>query len=267
MNIQKEQDFSHIILTAEEERNAINYFKMLKARQMDEQERIVQRSLKIAEAQKPWTYDQLKADILKRAEALPFSFVIDRENERIFHLLCLYFSNDARFEEFTYTGGTGEQIPFKLTKGIALLSKTKGTGKSVLMQLFSRNKKRPFATLPTMDIAAEYKRHEEKALNLYSSTLYVAPNPNLFYCQHLGICFEDLGLEQVKNSYGNKSDVMLDILFKVYENGKLHGDYSAFHLTSNLTGDEFEARYDARIRSRMREMFNFLELPGKDRRK
>lgn len=263
----QEADFSHIELTDEEIKNAINYFKMLKQRQMDEAEKVNQRNLKIAKAQQPWTYDELKADVLERAEQLPFNFVIDKENELVFHQLCLYFSNDKRIEEYSYLSGTGEKINYSLSKVIALISKTKGSGKSILMHLFARNKKRPFFPISTLNIAAEFKRKPDSTVDTYSSTLRIAPNPSLFYCEYPGICFEDLGMEDVKNSYGNKVDVMRDVLFKVYENCQKLGDFSMFHFTSNLLGSEFENRYDERIRSRMREMFNMIELPGKDRRK
>ncbi len=39
------------------------------------------------------------------------------------------------------------------------------------------------------------------------------------------------------------------------------------HVTTNLSGDQIEENYGTRVRSRMREMFNMIILPGEDRRK
>lgn len=260
-------EYDGIELSEEEQLNAIRYFKMLKSRKISEDQRREEKRLKILKAQAPWTYDELKADVLTRAEALPFAFQLDRDNEKVFHILCLYFSGDPRLAQFGSKSGTGEFTPYNHKKGIALVSETKGTGKSILMQLFSRNKKRPFICIPTLDIANEFSKHQEAAIAQFSTFLYIPQQPVFFYCQNVGICYEDLGMEERKNNYGNKSDVMLDILFKLYEGGKKDLDWSGFHLTSNLNGAEFEQRYDDRMRSRMRQMFNFIELPGKDRRK
>lgn len=269
------EDYSHIELTEEEVQIALNYQRMLKARHLEQEDKQKQRAEKIRLAQQPWTYEQLKADVLLRARQLPFPFVLDVQNEKIFTLLCLYFSNDARFEEFALKlddlsihhqpAGDGFSF-FKLNKGIGLFSGTKGTGKTVLMDLFARNKRLPYISITTDQIASAYKRKGEDAIDVHSKLLHVGESASTFYYSHLGICFQDLGRERDKKNYGDHSNVMADILFRLEDNYKSTGDYSPFHFTSNLDGPGFEDRYDDAIRSRMRKMFNFIELPGKDRR-
>lgn len=261
-------DFSHIELTPEEERNALNYFRMLKSRQLDEEEEKRQRLLIKQKAQEPWTTEQLKADVLSRAAQLPFKFQIDKNNEHVFMLLCLYFSNNKEFEQFGIEDKSGKiVVPYSLKKGIALVSQTKGTGKNTFMDLFSRNKRQPFIGIETETIATQYAKKGEDTILLYSNTLPVSQTPSLFYFSKLGICFNDVGREVNKNHYGPAANVMSQLFFKLNTNGKNTHDWSGFHLTSNFIGDEFEKRYDDAIRSRMREMFNFIELTGPDRRK
>lgn len=270
------EDYSHIELTEDEIKQALEYKRMLKARAMDEEQLRQARIDKVRKAKEPWTYEQLKTDVLTRARQLPFPFVIDKDNTMAFEVLCLYFSNSPKFEEYALKlddlsihhkpAGDGYSF-FKLTKGIGLFSRTKGTGKTVLMDLFARNKKLPYISITTDQITFEYKRRGEEAINLYSRHLHIGEAASMFYHSYVGICFQDLGRERDKKNFGDHSNVMADILFRLEDNYKATDDYSAFHFTSNLDGPGFEDRYDDAIRSRMRKMFNFIELPGKDRRK
>ena len=41
---------------------------------------------------------------------LPFEFVIDKDNERIFDLLCMYFSGDERFNEQKIKYSDGKEV-------------------------------------------------------------------------------------------------------------------------------------------------------------
>lgn len=63
---------------------------------------------------------------------------------------------------------------------------------------------------------------------------------------------------------GNKSNVMADIIFGRYKNG-LVGDMT--HGETNLSVVQIEEFYGPRIRSRFSEIFNWIVLTGKDRRK
>jgi hypothetical protein len=81
--------------------------------------------------------------------------------------------------------------------------------------------------------------------------------------KRFGHCFDDLGEEAVKTIYGNKVNVMKEILQNQYER---FGN-TTIHLTTNLNGKDIEEQYGSRVKSRMREMFNWIELKGNDRRK
>jgi hypothetical protein len=273
---QQTEDYSHIELTEDEVKQALEYKRMLKARAMDHEQMKQQRIDKVRKAQEPWTYEQLKTDVLTRAKQLPFPFVIDKDNQLAFEMLCLYFSNNVQFEDYAlklddltiHYKPTGDGYSFfKLNKGIGLFSGTKGTGKTVLMELFARNKRMPYINITTDQITFSYKRKGDDAIEVHSRLLHVGEMAATFYHHHVGICYQDLGRERDKKNYGDHSNVMADILFRLEDNYKSTDDYSPFHFTSNLDGPGFEDRYDDAIRSRMRKMFNFIELPGKDRRK
>lgn len=240
---------------------------MLKATAMEEAEKKQQRINLKQRMQKAWTCEQLRDEVMFRTKQLPFEFVVDQNNQRVIDLLCMYFSGDERFnqEKFIYKDGTS--VNLNLKKGIGLISTKKGTGKTVLMSLFQQNKFRPYFQMETKNISAMYARKGEEAIDVHSELLRIPPHPDFFMFDQIGICFDDLGFEVSKNFWGSKSDVMADVLFSIYRKNQHRGNFNWFHFTSNLSGNDFEERYDDRIRDRMREMFNVLILNGESRRK
>lgn len=260
-------EFNHIELTEDEIEDALGYRRMLKARDIEDNQKKQERADKIKKWREPWTYEQLKSAVMNRAKQLPFEFEIDKDNEKVIHLLCLYYSGDERFNSETWTYSNGQVMNLSLKKGIGLISSKKGTGKSILTNLFQQNKYRPFLKIETKNVAAMYQKDGDKAIDIHSELIHIAPNPDFYFYQDIGICFDDLGFELPKNNWGSKSDVMADVLFAIYRKNQLIGDYSWFYFTSNLSGKDFEERYDDRIRDRMREMFNVITIHGESRRK
>lgn len=260
-------EWDWVELTEDEIKDALGYRRMLKGRDMKEEEKRENARMKIVNAQAAWTYDELKAEIILRAKQEPFDFVIDEHNERVIHLLCLYFTNDERFNDEEVTYPNGEKRKLSLKKGIGLISAKKGTGKTILMKLFQQNKRIPYLQIETKDVASMYKKDGERAIEIHSDLLHVPPTPTFFYHSRIGICFGDLGNEIPKGNWGDKSDVMADVLYKIYNKGQQTGDFSCFHFTSNLSGGDFEQRYGDRIKDRLREIFNVIILGGESRRK
>lgn len=260
-------EYFHIYLTEEEKEDALNYKRMLKQRFMEQEEKRDKKNNLIKEYQRPWSYEELRQEVMERTKQLPFEFVVDEYNERIIHLLCLYFSGDERFNNEEIEFRTGDKRKLSLKKGIGLVSECKGTGKSILMTLFQQNKNRPFFSMETKNVSAAYNTHGEEVIKNHSELMYVPPTPTFFFYERIGLCFDDLGFEVPKNSWGNKSDVMADVLFSIYSKLQMRGDFSFFHFTSNMGGAGLEERYGDRVKDRLREMFNMIPVPGQSRRK
>jgi hypothetical protein len=85
-----------------------------------------------------------------------------------------------------------------------------------------------------------------------------------FLQPQIGVCFSDIGTEDIKNNFGNKTNVMADIIFNRYKNNVV-GDLT--HAETNLSANQIEEFYGQRIRSRFSEMFNWIVITGEDRRK
>lgn len=260
-------DFSDIELTPEEVERALSQARMLKFREQEEQQKKEKKRQKVRELMAPWTTDELRMHVKARAKSLPFYFEVDDDNREVFDLLCLYFSGNPEFEKHGFKNKDGVVFQqYSLKKGICLHSRERGTGKTVLMDLFSINRRSCFVVIPTAKISRFFEEDGDKIINRFSVPWACERIPQYFYQSPIGICFDDFGDEEIKVHYGNRENVMGRIITAIYSDNP-HDVFPLFHMTTNLTGDEIETKFDKRARSRMREMYNWIELPGKDRRR
>lgn len=244
--------YDHIELTEEE-----TAWAMIDAKQ--KKERVVE--LKTYEdriraskaiSTKEWRFTDVSAFMINRmADVFP-DFAIDNDNEFVYLAMCYYFSSDLALGKFNPA------------KGILMCGNV-GTGKTLLMKLFSRNPRQCFNIESAKNISETYQTDGVAALNYYCQPHKNPMNDaEMFYQPVAGLCIDDLGAEDVKKNYGNNSNVIGDIIESRYSKGftgpLLHG-------TTNLTAVQLAEYYGPRVTSRMREVFNFIELPGTDRRK
>lgn len=255
-------------LTAEEVERALTYARMMKFAELEEQKKKQQRMDKVREMMAPWSTDELRLHIKQRIKLLPFPFEIDEDNKGVLNLLCLYFSGNPEFESYGFKDKDGNMIQqYSLKKGICLHSEERGTGKSVIMTLFSINRRSCFAMITTAKISHFFEADGDKIISRFNVPWACERSPQYFFQSPVGICFDDFGDEEIKVHYGNRENVMNRIITSIYNDHPGKEVFPLFHMTTNLTGDRIEEKYDRRVRSRMREMFNWIVLPGKDRRK
>ncbi len=243
------EDYAEEKLSAEEEAEACRLFRVEKHRK-----RLIREWNEKISSQVIWKtpdargmYDELRHT--KSQTGKPFQ--VNDGNRDVIFALCLYFAGDLRFNAF------GKD--FNLEKGIMLMG-TPGVGKSHLMNFFIKNPHASY-TIPTCkSIAEKYKNNwaqdEMSTIEFYSS-LRKAEVDHPFNQQELGTCFGDLGTENDSNSYGNKRNVMEEIIFSRYE-AKLPFKYT--HITTNLDKTMIEGVYGERFLDRLREMCNVLVI-------
>jgi DNA replication protein DnaC len=163
-------------------------------------------------------------------------FKFYKEDEEILYKLYLYFIRDF---------ANCEQRGLDLRKGILLIGPV-GCGKTSLMQIFNFLSDTSFTIRPSRDVSAEFITDGFQVLQRYGKTTKI-------------YCFDDLGVEQSIKHFGNKTNVLAEILISRYD--YMRSLHLITHATTNLNADELEVIYGNRVRSRLREMFNVISFP------
>lgn len=217
-----------------------------------------------AEIRRPWTPEDIYNNIhYVHRRIYGAEMVVDESNQKVIKALCYYFTADERFEAMK--DGEGSPYGWKLGKGIILCGNV-GVGKSTLMRLFSRNKRSCYDVVSCRDVSALFAADGGTAITAYSNCRHEAyNNPDTYYQKKIGICFDDLGTEDIQAHFSNKLNAMANIILNRYDK-KDAIPFWYTHITTNLTAEEIENMYGSRVRSRFREMFNVIQLNGKDRR-
>ena len=215
-----------------------------------------------------FNFDAIRTFMMNRARQIfDGKFELDAQNENIFNLLSYYFTNNPSFVSFAEKLGVANP---SLEKGI-LMCGVYGTGKSWMMKLFQKNARQVYIIRNAKEIADSYTKLKEIPKQ-YLEPIKNPINDQSVFCQTFaGLCIDEIGAERVKNSFGNVSNVIGDLIEIRYNylddaNKKtLIGPF--LHGITNLTTEQLKEHYDGRVYSRMCEIFNYVELPGEDRRK
>lgn len=181
-------------------------------------------------------------------------FRIDDDNREAVKLLCYYFTEDKRFES------EGRL----LKKGLLLFGGV-GVGKSMLMHLLQRNQKQSYRLISCIDVVSEFTNQTKEDRNAGVNVLarfygdFHAPlNGNNYGHKILGLCFDDLGVENTRAVYyGEVKNCMEEIIWQRYKTG----DFTKTHVTTNLSAEELKSAYGVRVYDRMLEMFNLIAWP------
>ena len=128
---------------------------------------------------------------------------------------------------------------------------TIGTGKTIIASCILNNPIGKFEMVNCNKLAAQFDgRYDE-------IDYYTKEN----YCGGF-LCFDDLGDEREINHYGNRINLMAEVLKERYVNVP----HNRTMVTTNLTPEQIKEKYGERVYSRMREMFNIIPIAGSDLR-
>lgn len=184
-------------------------------------------------------------------------FVIDSENDFVFHNMIYWFEGD-------------KQCAWDLNKGIMLIGTT-GTGKTRAIEIMDTYCEFE-GVAGTNDLGIKFFADDKlvlmdfKAVSLPRATEnIVSKNDFTDYQKCLSqksIFIDEIGLELKKiKYYGNEVETFISI---IEARSRFAGLMMA---TSNLTLDEIRSVYGDRVESRLSSLVTIVEMSGADRRK
>ncbi|WP_311353991.1 hypothetical protein [Alloprevotella tannerae] len=186
-------------------------------------------------------------------------FVVDDNNSSVLRFLLYYFNGSPLAEEVFPGRG------YKLHKHI-LLHGTAGTGKTLLMQIFSEylritENPRFFYNLSVTQMVNYYTLHN----NLDRYTFNEEENKG-FKCMPVNICLNDIGVQSTK-FYGTDTELLTNEFLHA-RNEIWVNDHKMAHLTTNLTIQQLNQKYKDgynRLIDRFKT-YNAIPINGESRR-
>jgi hypothetical protein len=153
--------------------------------------------------------------------------------------ICFFLSEDERFET---------ELGYSLQKGLWIRG-VAGLGKTHIVRCAANNERNPIDIFSMLEITQDVKESGEYMLP--------AKPGNKIY-------IDDVGSEEsVVNHYGTKIYWFKDFLERFY----LRSDkYNKIIISTNYNFDTTEQKYGFRVRSRIKDMFNVIDVTGKDLR-
>ena len=261
-------DHTKIVLTDEEMQEAIANGINIKQQQIfrEIKNELYIRKLRTEPQRRYMTINEYYSFVDDRVSQSSSELTFEGENERIISGLMLHFCGDNRakdaLSEFT-------QEQYSPHKGILLIGGT-GCGKTTLLRLFQLNPLFSFNVISAKEISNQYSTNGFEIFSKYcclsstKGTMGTKYNP--FNQEEFGIAFDDIGAEIIGQNFGQKVEVVSEIIELIY-NQKGTIPFSAINGTSNLSLSELEKRYGSRFFDRLIEMSNIITINGESYRK
>lgn len=167
------------------------------------------------------------------------NLIVNESNKKFITTLCFFLSVDKRFET---------ELGYTFSKGLWIRGPV-GIGKTHLIKCLSKNDLNPVLVLSMLEITDEIK---------FNGSYEVK------YGNNKMIYLDDVGTEEpVVNHFGTKITFFKTFMESLYLRG---GDFNRILVSTNLSAAETEERYGFRVRSRIKDMFNIVDVDGEDMR-
>lgn len=247
-------NFDDVVLTSEEVSEALYFARAKKWGIEFDKKAVEEKRASYESTMRPWTKSEMLEVFNASANKIVVekgkdAFLIDSSNEAVISDLCDYF--------------TGTSNKLAGNRGILMMGGV-GNGKTTIMEAFSKNKIACFKKIEAAEMVHYVKMKGAESWKIFLSGSYSPGLKENFHQRYCGWLIDDLGTEEVINDFGNRLDIIANIVFAIEKDRRKYA--GMFHFTTNLGAKELQERYGARITSRLGELCNQVVLPGDDRR-
>lgn len=193
------------------------------------------------ELQETWTAKQIFTLMRWTSETVyGRQLEVNDHNRQLITALCFFLSRDIRFNT---------ELGYSFKKGLLIRGIT-GLGKTFLIKCAMNNELHPISVFSMVKISETVQEQGLMDLPVKKGGI---------------ICLDDVGTEMawVKH-YGTDINFFKNFIETYHLEHT--PDYSGVIFTTNLSFDVIEEQYGIRVRSRIREMFNVVNVTGDDMR-
>jgi DNA replication protein DnaC len=172
--------------------------------------------------------------------------ICNDDNQHYIKAMCFFLSNDPRFET---------EMGYSLNKGIMVRGNT-GCGKTYVIKCLSYNERSPINMHSMIKINECIRESGEYMIN-FGKKIYI---------DDVGAGSDETNgkLNAFINFYGTKINWFRDFIESVNYKQTV---FNNLIISTNCSFAEIEQLYGFRVRSRMAQMFNIIDLGGVDLRK
>jgi len=167
--------------------------------------------------------------------------IVNDNTLKLIQVLCYFLSNDERFET---------ELNYSFKKGL-LIRGISGLGKTHLVRCVEKNELHPILVLSMLEIADEVRSEGEYKIEMGTNKI---------------LYLDDVGTEEATvNFFGTKINFFKNFLELTYLRNQFK-TFSGLMISTNNSFDEIEQKYGFRVRSRIKDMFNIIDVKGEDMR-
>lgn len=176
------------------------------------------------------------------ADIICGGFDLDEENRTVVADLIKYFTFDKNFER------ASNNANFSFRKGVLIFGNP-GSGKSILLEIFMvlvRNIMTSYKEMKCSDVVNKFAENGAEYIKSLSGNIF----------------FDDLAYEKIAIHFGDRRELMEDIIYNRYDLWRDKGCIS--HFTTMASIKEIRERYGEFIWSRLNQMCNLYGLGTKE---